>query len=122
MMSLWTKTLQRRLNADATAPITAISVHPGGVDTYSHNWVFPKLMGLLVRLAISTTDVGAYTSVFAAAGKKVADNRQAYQGAYLESKPTGNIAKPHKAVLDEALGDKLWETTVKFLGEIGVVV
>ncbi|KAH9477403.1 Short-chain dehydrogenase [Psilocybe cubensis] len=122
IMSLWTKSLHRRLNADKTAPITVIAVHPGGVDTFSHNWPLPKITGFLARLAISTTDVGAYTSVFAAAGKKVADNKQVYQGAYLENKPTGKIAEPYKAVLDEALGDQLWETTVKFLGNIGVVV
>lgn len=73
-------------------------------------------------MAISTTDVGAYASVFAAAGRKVGDNRQVYQGAYLESKPTGNIVKPHKAALDEGLGDRLWATTVKFLGQIGVEI
>lgn len=66
--------------------------------------------------------MGAYTSVFAAAAKKVRDNRKTYEGAYLESKPTGRIATPHPQALDQALGEQLWQLTTRFLGDIGVNV
>jgi len=69
MLVLWTKTLQRQLNQDLSAPITAIAVHPGGVDTYSHKWAFPRFLGWLVGLVIAQTDVGAYNSAFAARAK-----------------------------------------------------
>ena len=120
MLILWTKSLQRRLNEDSSAPITVIAIHPGGVDTFSHKWPFPRLMGLLVGLAIAKPDVGAYNSVFAAAGKKVRDHKITYQGAYLESQPTGRIAKPSPAALNEELGEKLWERTIEFLAQIGI--
>ncbi|KDR76489.1 hypothetical protein GALMADRAFT_246863 [Galerina marginata CBS 339.88] len=120
MQILWTKGLQRRLNDDASAPITAIAVHPGGVDTYSHQWVFPRLFGWLVGLVIAQTEVGAYNSAFAAAGKKIRDNRVAYQGVYLESQPTGKFVTPSKAALNEELGERLWKTTTKLLEQVGV--
>lgn len=120
MLILWTKSLQRRLNEDKSAPITAIAIHPGGVDTFSHTWPFPRLMGLLVGLAIAKPEVGAYNSVFAAAGKRVRDNKAIYQGAYLESQPTGKIAKPSQAALNEELGERLWKTTNEFLTQIGL--
>ena len=115
MITLWTKTLQRRLNEDSTAPITALSIHPGGVDTYSHKWVFPRFFKFLVGLAIAHPVVGAYNSAFAAASKRIHDNKHVYQGVYLESQPTGKIVPMNKAASDEELGNRLWALTVKFL-------
>ncbi|KAF9554205.1 NAD-P-binding protein [Agrocybe pediades] len=120
MIILWTKTLQRRLNGDATAPITALSIHPGGVDTYSHKWMFPRFFKFLVGLVIAQPVVGAYNSAFAAASKRIRENKQAYQGTYLESQPTGRIVPANKAVSNEELGNKLWSTTTKFLSGIGL--
>jgi len=117
---LWTKALQRRLSSDTSAPITVISVHPGGVDTFTHSWRFPRFSKWLVGLTIASPEVGAYNSVFAAAGLRVAQQKQAYEGAYLESQPTGRIAVPHKVALQEELGDNLWNITEGFLGKIGV--
>ncbi|KAF4616899.1 hypothetical protein D9613_008763 [Agrocybe pediades] len=120
MIILWTKTLQRRLNGDTTAPITALSIHPGGVDTYSHKWMFPRFFKFLVGLVIAQPVVGAYNSAFAAASKRIRENKQAYQGTYLESQPTGRIVPANKAVSNEELGNKLWSTTTKFLSGIGL--
>ena len=91
-MILWTKSLQRRLNAEVSAPITVISVHPGGVDTFTHSWPFPRFFKWFVGMTIASPEVGAYNSAFAAAGSRVAQQRQVYEGVYLESQPTGRIA------------------------------
>ncbi|KAF5318873.1 hypothetical protein D9619_010947 [Psilocybe cf. subviscida] len=120
MQVLWTKSLQRHLNEDPLAPITVISVHPGGVDTFTHTWPFPRLSKWVVGLTIATTEIGAYNSLFAAASKRVAADREKYKGAYLESQPTGRIASPHKAALDEQSGTQLWSLTEAFLDGIGV--
>ncbi|KAF9486203.1 NAD-P-binding protein [Pholiota conissans] len=120
MMSLWSRTLQRQLDSDTTAPITVIALHPGGVDTFSHKWIFPRFFHFLVGLAIAAPEVGAYNSVFAAAGKRVRESKAAYHGVYLESHPTGRIAKPSKSVLDDKLAERLRETTDIFLERIGV--
>lgn len=120
MQVLWTKSLQQRLDEDPLAPITVISVHPGGVDTFTHKWRFPRLSKWFVGLTIASPEIGAYTSLFAAASKKVAADRQRYKGAYLESQPTGRFASPHKAALDEKLRNQLWSLTEAFLDRIGV--
>ncbi|KAF8191211.1 NAD-P-binding protein [Pholiota molesta] len=119
MLSLWTRTLQRQLD-NPTAPITVISIHPGGVDTFSHKWIFPRFFQWLVGLAIAQPEVGAYNSAFAAAGKRIKENRSAYKGAYLQSQPTGTIAEPHKGILDDDLGERLQKTTDKFLEDMGL--
>ncbi|KAF8156639.1 hypothetical protein B0H34DRAFT_658150 [Crassisporium funariophilum] len=120
MVVIWTKTLQRRVGSDSSAPITVISVHPGGVDTFTHKWRFSKFFKWLVGLVIAQPAVGAYNSAFAAAGKKVRENREAYQGVYLESQPTGKFTHPNKAACNEALGDQLWTTTEAFLKSIAI--
>ncbi|CAA7257331.1 unnamed protein product [Cyclocybe aegerita] len=120
MIIVWTKTLQRRLNADASAPITVTSVHPGGVDSFSHKLPFARLFKFLIGLAIAQPDVGAYNSAFAAAGKRIADDKKTYRGVYLESQPTGRVAAPNPVALNEELGEQLWKTTEAFLERIGV--
>ncbi|RDB16046.1 hypothetical protein Hypma_003421 [Hypsizygus marmoreus] len=120
---LWTKTLQKRLDAASPPiPITAIAIHPGGVDTFTHRWVFPRFFGWLVGLFVADVEHGAYTSVFAAAGKGVRERREVYGGMYLESKPVGRIARTRTdgRVEDERLGREMWETTERFLEGIGV--
>jgi hypothetical protein len=66
---------------------------------------------------------GATTSVFAATGKKVLEERErgTYKAAYLI--PYGKIgssSKWTKGELGDRLGRELWETTEKVLEEIGV--
>lgn len=120
MQVLWTESLQRRLDEDPLAPITVISVHPGGVDTFTHTWPLPRISKWIVGLTIATPEIGAYNSLFAAASKRVADGREKYKGAYLESQPTGRLTAPHQAVLDEHLRSQLWSVTEAFLISIGI--
>lgn len=120
MQVLWTKSLQRLLDEDPSAPIVVISVHPGGVDTFTHTWPFPRISKWVVGLTIATPEIGAYNSLFAAASKKVSDDREKYKGAYLESQPTGKFSAPHRAALDERLRTQLWTLTEAFLISIGI--
>ncbi|KAG6811832.1 hypothetical protein H0H92_005629 [Tricholoma furcatifolium] len=118
---LWTMTLQERLsNTYPSAPITVIAVHPGGVDTFTHNWPFPSFFKWLAGLAIADTVRGSYNSVFAAASKKVAGEKDKYRGAYLESSPTGRITEVGKSFQKEELRNQLWETTEGFLRDLGL--
>ncbi|CAA7263255.1 unnamed protein product [Cyclocybe aegerita] len=120
MLTIWTKTLQKKLNEETSAPITVMVVHPGAVDTFSHKLPLAFLFKFLIGFFMAPPEIGAYTPAFAAAGKRVAENRVTYQGVYLENVPTGQITEPHKAVLDEEIGETLWKTTESFLERIGV--
>jgi len=119
---LHAKSLQNRFNAaEPPIPITVISLHPGGVNSFTDTWLFPRFSKWLVELAIQDLEHGAYNSVFAAASKEVAENREKYKGVYLDSNPTGSIAT-HKSgpLSDGALAEELWKTTEKFLTDIGL--
>ncbi|KAF9057053.1 NAD(P)-binding protein [Panaeolus papilionaceus] len=120
MQIMWSKKLQERLNADPSAPITAIAIHPGGVDTYSHKLPLPWLSKRILGLVMVGPVEGAYTSVFAAAGKKVGADREKYKGIYLEDKPTGNIVVPNQVALDVEQREKLWKLTIDYLKGQGV--
>ncbi|KAJ8073760.1 hypothetical protein PM082_012038 [Marasmius tenuissimus] len=118
---MWSKHLQRRLDAaDPAVPITVITIHPGGVDTFTDTWPLQWLTKPLVRLAIKSPERGAYTSAFAAAGKTVRDERDKYRGAYLESSPVGRIATPSSEAMSEAAGEQLYTLTQLFLSGIGL--
>lgn len=118
---LWTRALQNYFNtASPPIPVTTIAVHPGGADTFSHKARFPGVTKFFYRLAIPGPVIGAYNPVFAAAGKHVGDNKTLYQGAYLESQPTGKLTQPSADAMNTQLGTELWETTERFLAKIGV--
>jgi len=118
---LWTRSLQNYFNtASPPIPITAIAVHPGGVDTFSHKARFPGVTKFFYRLAIPGPEIGAYNSAFAAAGKRIRGDKTSYQGAYLESQPTGKLTEPSVDAMNAQLGTELWETTEQFLAKIGV--
>jgi len=119
---LWSNHLQRRLLAESPVnPVTVISVHPGLVDTFLHKEPFVKHIRPLITPFFLTPAQGAHNSVFAAASKKVKDNKEAYRGGYIEGgNPVGNLALPNKLAQDENLGERLYETTKKVLAGIGL--
>ncbi|KAE9398046.1 NAD(P)-binding protein [Gymnopus androsaceus JB14] len=118
---LWTRALQKHFDtASPPIPITAIAIHPGGVDTFSHNWPLPWLWKPIVGLAINDTEHGSYTSVFAAASKVVRDEKEKYRGAYLESNPVGEIREPSAIARDDKLADDLWRLTESILETLHV--
>ncbi|KAK0450866.1 NAD(P)-binding protein [Armillaria borealis] len=108
---LFTKELQRRLDADG-ANITVMSLHPGNVNTFSYVSPFPRVTELLMRMLFMHPDIGAYTSVFAAASPEVdADPR--YKGGYLE--PVAQLGEASKTACDPEVARELWQTTEKIV-------
>ncbi|KAJ3936193.1 MAG: hypothetical protein NXY57DRAFT_957492 [Lentinula lateritia] len=118
---LWTRSLQKHFNpVSPPIPIVAMSIHPGGVDTFSHDWPLPWFWKPTVALAINDAEHGSYTSVFAAAAKVVRDEREKYCGAYLDNKPVGRIAVPSMTARDDKLADDLWSLTTSLLKDLDI--
>ncbi|KAH8919105.1 NAD(P)-binding protein [Atractiella rhizophila] len=115
--------LQRRLDQE-NVPITCLSVHPGTVDTPAQRHFFvgsmPSIMQPIGKLILPTFTVtseqGAMTSAFAAAGTKVGLDRDAYKGVYLT--PFGKIDTPSKHATNQRTIDELRETTEQVLREL----
>ena len=81
MAILWTQSLQKELEKDPSSPITVLAVHPGLVNT---SWT-PVLfwpIRWLVSFFLMDPSQGSYNSVFAAASKAVAANKEKYKGVY----------------------------------------
>jgi len=114
---LWTRELQKRLDAD-NIPITAITIHPGFVNTFSDRWPFPRVSRWLVNLFFATPDRGAFTSLIAAASPAVWADPQKYKGAYLQ--PVGELVEPSDQAKDPKLAEELWRTTENYLEGIGL--
>jgi NAD(P)-dependent dehydrogenase (short-subunit alcohol dehydrogenase family) len=137
---LWTKKLQRQFDAEGV-PITAISVHPGevytgesrptlldhgthaevleGASTLAVPWFLrPIYHFIVVPLAFVSVDKGVYTSLFAAAGKKVKEEPGNYRGAFLD--PVAQLSKPSEDALREDLADDLWKLTNQVLKDARV--
>jgi hypothetical protein len=115
---LWSNELQRRLDAEGV-PIVVIPVHPGGVNSgWNEDLPFPKLASMIGSLFLSHPDQAAYTQVFAAGSKEVAENRDKYKNAYLT--PVAKIGAPTVTSQNAELAAELWKTTEDFLASIDV--
>ena len=69
-------------------------------------------------LQFVSVDKGYYTSLFAAAGKKVKEEPENYRGAYLD--PVAQLSKPSADSLREDLADNLWKLTNQVLEDARV--
>jgi hypothetical protein len=58
--------------------------------------------------------------MFAAASRKVGEDRSKYKAAYLESHPPGHFAKTSKEAQNEKLAEDLWKLTEEYLKGIGI--
>jgi len=114
---LWTRELQKRLDTD-NIPITAITLHPGSVNTFSDRLPFPRVSRWLVNLFFATPDRGAFTSLIAAASPAVRADPQKYKGVYL--RPVGELVEPSEQAKDPKLAEELWRTTENYLEGIGL--
>lgn len=76
------------------------------------------LYGIFSALYMDTTEIGSYTSVFAAAAPIVRAEAEKYKATYLH--PVGKIATPSQDALEEGLPEELWESTERILEEIDV--
>lgn len=137
---LWTKKLQRQFDAEGV-PITAISIHPGevytgksplpsqthiihvvlseGAKTLAVPWFLRAIYRfLIVPLAFVPVNQGVYTSLFAAAGKKVKEEPENYRGAFLD--PVAQLSRPSGDALRENLADDLWKLTNQILKDARV--
>ena len=117
---LYASELQRKLSAEGLH-ITVISLDPGAVNTFSRK---PRLRNIawlvdaLVYPFFVHPDVGAYTSVFAAASSDVMENSEKYKGAYLL--PVGTIRQPNATGSSEDLAKELWGAIETFLADKGI--
>ena len=125
-MILWSRHLQTSLQPSEALPngITVISLHPGGVDTFTSRVKY--LQGLakrVVALFTVTPEVGAHTSVFSAASRQIREGRERYQadgGVYLVEQPVpGTVQELGATARDEKLAGEL-STTETFLKDVGV--
>lgn len=110
-MTLWSRKLQEDLLPSESLPngIAVISLHPGVVDTFSVR--FPGPFKGIARFFFRTIfgfiapEHVSYTSLFAAASKKVLDERERYQagwGAYLHDGPVpGSVLEPSADALND---------------------
>ncbi|KAJ7323334.1 NAD-P-binding protein [Mycena albidolilacea] len=120
---LHVKALQTRLNTQSI-PITCISLHPGSVHSTGSSSVIGSIPYIgfaakyLASALLGSWRSGAATVAFAAAGKDVAVQREQYQGAYLV--PTAVIGTPSKYALDGRLQNELYESTERFIKEMGL--
>ncbi|KAF5390058.1 hypothetical protein D9757_003775 [Collybiopsis confluens] len=119
---LWTRALQKHFDTASPQPIPilAMAVHPGGVDTFSHNWFPSWFWTPLVRLSTNSPEVGSYTSVFAAGANLVREERDKYKGVYLFYRPVGTITAPSAMASDDKLADDLWALTNSVLDKLRV--
>ena len=140
---LWTTELQRRFDAE-NIRITAMSVHPGNVMsgrlpffciqevravmillpfanvTEGNVKLFTSLtFGRVINWGFSLFFIsphdGGYTPAWAAASRRVFEERDRYKGKYLV--PYGDLEDASKDARREDLARELWDTTERVLKE-----
>ncbi|KAH9852467.1 NAD-P-binding protein [Lenzites betulinus] len=117
---LFAKQLQKRFDFEGI-PVTAMSLHPGGVytegstkDPLAQIPILGHLVKFILRKLFVSAAEGAYTSAFAAASPLVKAEREKYKGAFLW--PPGNIISPPcRQAESQELAEELWATTESIL-------
>ncbi|KAJ3785811.1 hypothetical protein GGU10DRAFT_353773 [Lentinula aff. detonsa] len=125
LIIIWTRALHRYLSSlSSTMPgmerITAMALDPGNIDTFSNRWPLPWLWRPFVRLLMTApnVDVGAYPTVFAAAGKAIYKDRGKYAGRYLNEKM--NVVNPSSDARSDKLAEELWTLVEKTTNDMGL--
>ncbi|KAG6853071.1 hypothetical protein C0991_007063 [Blastosporella zonata] len=113
---LWMRELQKQVDAVGAA-ITCMSINPGKVNTFASRMPFPLIASILFAIFFEVSEVGAYTSCFAAASPAVRASPQKYKGTFLE--PVGVITEPSDNAKNEELAKELWDTTESVLTSVG---
>ena len=108
---LFAKELQRRLDKEG-ANMIVISLHPRNSNTFSYLSPFPRLSKFIMSFLFMTPDVGAYTTVFAAASP-IPEKDSRYKGAYL--RPIAQLSDATPTACSPELGAELWETTERIV-------
>jgi hypothetical protein len=108
---LFAKQLQRQFDHEGVN-VLAISLHPGNSNTFSYLSPFPGISEFLMRFMFMAPDVGAYTTVFAAASP-IPQMDARYKGAYL--RPIARLSEATSLACNEELAAELWETTEKIV-------
>lgn len=121
-MILWSRHLQRQLASTDAFPngITVIALHPGAS-------VVQFTVGIqkaITSFVAASPEVGSQTIMFAAAARKVVEERDRYQtngGVYLVDTPVpGSVRELGKQAKDVWLMRDLIQTTERFLEQIGL--
>ncbi|KAE9397759.1 NAD(P)-binding protein [Gymnopus androsaceus JB14] len=121
LIILWSRALQKHLNTSpSTQHITAITLDPGSVDTFSKYSQLSWLWQPLLRLIMSAPDLehGTYPMAFAAAGKAIGKDREKYAGAYVNEKC--ELGTSSKDGMNEKLAGELWELVEKIVTDMGI--
>lgn len=74
-----------------------------------------KLLVWIAKIFFVSSDVGAYTSAFAAASVKVREDREKYKGKYIV--PYGKVETPSVDAQDAGLAKDLWDSTEELLAK-----
>lgn len=103
----FTKSLAKHLSNTA---VTVNAVHPGviGTDVFRE---YPKWLGKLLNMFISTPEQGAYPSIYLATSESV----KGLSGQYFYKT---NVKKTDPIANDEALADKIWKSTEEIVDSI----
>ncbi|KAJ3761191.1 hypothetical protein EV360DRAFT_80466 [Lentinula raphanica] len=125
LIIIWTRALHQHLKSlSSTMPgverVVTMAIDPGNIDTFSNRWPLPWLWRPLVRLLMSApnVDVGAYPTVFAAAGKKIHEDPERYSGVYLDVKM--KVANPSRNARSDKLAEDLWILVEEITNDMGV--
>ncbi|KZV60480.1 NAD-P-binding protein [Peniophora sp. CONT] len=120
---LFTRELQRRLTSSST-PIIVCAVNPGNVMSEGNVALFTSLpFGRLINFGFSLMFVsprdGGYTPAWAAASRKIREERESgvWQGSYVV--PYGVREEPTEDAKREDPASELWETTERVLKQFG---
>ncbi|KAJ3774415.1 hypothetical protein FB446DRAFT_639883 [Lentinula raphanica] len=122
LIIIWTRALHQHLKSlSSTMPgverVVTMAIDPGNIDTFSNRWPLPWLWRPLY-VPWCNVDVGAYPTVFAAAGKKIHEDPERYSGVYLDVKM--KVANPSRNARSDKLAEELWTLVEGITNDIGV--
>ncbi|PTB76571.1 NAD(P)-binding protein [Trichoderma longibrachiatum ATCC 18648] len=114
---LFTRELQRRLDEEGVK-IIALAVDPGPVATDGGMGVFPGFLKPVLKLVMKSPEKGAFTQLYCATAKEVAEEPEKYRGKLLTAPGKVNMGSDRSR--NSELAQSLWIITEEALRIIGI--
>jgi hypothetical protein len=95
-----------------------LAADPGVVNTFSNQYFITRVLSPVINLFCDSPEVGSYNSLFCAASPKIREDKEKYDGQFMN--PVGKVKIPMAANITVEKAEEMLDTSVACLEKEGM--